>query len=51
MTGRNFAYPAGISVVPLVNTDYSTSFVFGWVKDNMDPALERMLDIVKTLAK
>ena len=51
VNGRNFAYPSGISVVPLENVDYSTSFVFGWVKDNMDPALERMLDIIKTLAK
>ena len=51
VTGRNFSFPNGISVVPLENTNYSTSFVFGWVKDNLDPALERMLDIVKILAK
>ena len=51
VTGRNFAYPSGISVVPLQDVSYTTSFVFGWVKGSMDPALERLLEIIKVLAK
>jgi DNA-binding transcriptional LysR family regulator len=51
VTGRNFVYPHGITVVPLEKVAHSTSFVFAWVKDSMDPALERLLDIVKVLAK
>ena len=51
VTGRNFAYPTGIAVVPLKDVNHSTSFVFAWVKGNMDPALERLLDIIKVLAK
>ncbi|GAA0749473.1 LysR family transcriptional regulator [Ideonella azotifigens] len=51
VTGRNFIYPNGITVVPLQDVSHATSFVLAWVKDKMDPALERLLDIVKLLAK
>ncbi len=51
VTGRNFAYPNGIAVVPLQDVNYTTNFVFGWVKGDMDPALERLLDIIKILSK
>lgn len=50
--GRNFAYnQAGLVVVPLDELNYLTTFVFGWVKGQRDPALERMVDIIKELSK
>lgn len=49
--GKNFVYPASLAVVPLEDINYATRFVFGWLKGPRDPALERMIDIVKTLAK
>jgi len=51
VTGRNFTYPPNIAVVPVADVSYSSSFVFGWVKGRQDPTLERMLEIVKALAK
>jgi DNA-binding transcriptional LysR family regulator len=49
--GKGFTYPSDLSVVPLESVSYSTNFIFGWVKGEKDPILERMIDIVKTLAK
>lgn len=50
-TGRDFVYPASVSVIPLENVTYSTSFIFGWVKGRRSPALDHMIDIVQTLAQ
>jgi DNA-binding transcriptional LysR family regulator len=49
--GRDFAYPAGLTVVPLEDVNYTSSFVFAWVKGQRDPALDRMIEIIKTLSK
>ena len=49
--GKHFAYPPGVTVIPLSDVDYVTSFVFGWVKGQRDPALDRMIEVVKTLSK
>jgi len=49
-TGRDFLYPASVSVIPLENVNYSTSFIFGWVKGRRSPALDHMIEIVQTLA-
>jgi DNA-binding transcriptional LysR family regulator len=49
-TGRDFLYPASVSVVPLANVSYSTAFIFGWVKGKRTPALDRMIDIVQALS-
>jgi DNA-binding transcriptional LysR family regulator len=49
-TGRDFVYPASVSVIPLENVSYSTSFIFGWVKGRRSPALDHMIEIVQTLA-
>lgn len=49
--GRNFNYPAELSVVPLSDVNYPTNFVFGWVKGDRDPALDQMIEIVKVLSK
>ena len=49
--GKGFSYPSDVSVVPVENVNYSTSFVFGWPKGEKDPIRSRMIDIVKTLAK
>jgi DNA-binding transcriptional LysR family regulator len=49
--GRNFTYPGSVAVVPLRDVDYTTSFVFGWVKGQKDPALDRMIEIVRALAR
>lgn len=51
VTGRNFVYPTGITVVPLQDVTHPTEFVLAWVKGSMDPLLERLLDIIKVLAK
>lgn len=50
-TGAEFAYPATVVVVPLADVDYSTSFIFGWVKGRRTPALDRMIEIVQALAQ
>jgi DNA-binding transcriptional LysR family regulator len=49
-TGRDFVYPASVSVVPLENVNYSTSFIFGWVKGKRTPALDHMIEIVQALS-
>lgn len=49
--GKNFSYPANLAVVPLREVNYTTSFVFGWVKGQSDPAVARMIEIVSTLAQ
>lgn len=49
-SGSDFVYPSGIAVVPIEDVSYSTSFVFGWVKGNRTPTLDRMIEIVQALA-
>ncbi|WPB55890.1 LysR family transcriptional regulator [Xylophilus sp. GOD-11R] len=49
--GRNFSYPDSLVVIPLHEVDYRMNFVFGWVKGQHDPVLERMLDVVKAVAR
>ena len=49
--GRDFSYPASLSVIPLSDVNYTTSFVFAWVKGQKDPTLDRMLEIIKAMAK
>jgi DNA-binding transcriptional LysR family regulator len=51
VAGKKFSYPPGLTVIPLDDVNYTTSFVFAWVKGQKDPSLDRMLEIVKTLAK
>jgi DNA-binding transcriptional LysR family regulator len=48
--GRNFTYPPGLRVIPLDEVDYVTRFVFGWVKGQRDPVLDRMIEIVASLS-
>ncbi len=49
--GKGFTYPSNLAFVPLENLHYPTSFIFGWVKGERDPLLDRMIEIVKELAK
>ena len=49
-TGRNFIYPANLSVKPLDDVNYTTTFIFGWVKGQKDPAVDRMIEIIKALS-
>ncbi|CAN7349384.1 LysR substrate-binding domain-containing protein [Variovorax sp. LjRoot178] len=51
VTGKGFSYPPNLCVVPLEDVNYPTTFVLGWVKGEKDPALERMIEIIKELAK
>jgi DNA-binding transcriptional LysR family regulator len=51
VTGKGFTYPKDLTIVPLENVNYPVSFIFGWVKGERDPILDRMIDIVKALAK
>jgi DNA-binding transcriptional LysR family regulator len=49
--GKNFAYPSNLSVVPLEDVNYPTSFIFGWVKGQRDPILDRMIEVVTALVE
>ena len=49
--GPNFTYPSGVSVVPLSDVNYTTSYVFAWVKGQKDPSLDRMIEVIKSLSK
>jgi DNA-binding transcriptional LysR family regulator len=49
--GRDFLYPSTVSVVPLENVSYSTSFIFGWLKGRRTPALDHMIEIIETFAE
>jgi DNA-binding transcriptional LysR family regulator len=49
-TGRNFTYPPSISVKPLEDVSYTTTFIFGWVKGQKDPAVDRMIEIIEALS-
>ncbi len=51
VTGANFTYPAGLTLLPLEDVKYSTTFAFGWIKGQKDPAVDRMIDIIKALSK
>jgi len=49
--GKDFRYPPGVTVVPLGEVNYMTSFVFAWIKGRRPPVLQRMLDIIRALAE
>jgi DNA-binding transcriptional LysR family regulator len=49
--GKNFQYPSDLTVIPLTNLDYSTRFIFGWVRRQNDPILDKMIEIVNNLSK
>jgi len=49
--GKNFSYPSNVVVVPLANIDYSPRFIFGWVKRQYDPILDKMIEIITELSK
>ncbi|NIF56077.1 LysR substrate-binding domain-containing protein [Burkholderia sp. Ax-1724] len=49
--GKNFHYPSDVTVIPLMNLNYSTRFIFGWVHRQNDPVLDKMIEIVKNLSK
>ena len=51
VTGRNFTYPPSVSVVSLEDVNYQTTFIFGWIKDQKDPAVDRMIEIVKSFSE
>lgn len=51
VTGRDFSYPPTLSVVPLADVKYPTTFILGWVKGEESPTLDRMIDIIKARAK
>ncbi|GJH30064.1 LysR substrate-binding domain-containing protein [Caballeronia novacaledonica] len=49
--GKNFVYPHQLSVVPLKDVNYPTSFIFGWVRGQRTPILDRMIEIITALAE
>jgi hypothetical protein len=51
VVGKNFQYPSDLTIIPLTNINYSTRFIFGWVRRQNDPILEKMIEIVKGLSK
>lgn len=51
VTGKDFTYPPSLSVIPLEDVNYPTTFLLGWVKGEKSPTLDRMIDIIKVLAK
>lgn len=48
VTGKNFSYPPSLSVIPLSDVNYPTTFVIGWVKGEKSPTLDKMIDIIKS---
>ncbi len=48
--GENFTYPQGLKVLPLSDVTYPTHFVLGWAKGKRPPALDHMIEIVKSLS-
>ena len=48
--GKNFLYPPELTVLPISDMHYPTTFVFAWVKGERTPALDRMIEIVESLA-
>jgi len=50
VTGKHFVYPSNLCIIPVADVDYPTSFIFGWVKGQRDPSLDRMIEIVSELA-
>lgn len=50
-TGRNFTYPPNLCVKPLDDVKYTTTFIFGWIKGRKDPAVDRMIEIIKTMSR
>lgn len=51
VTSPDFTYPQSLSVIPLVDVNYPTTFILGWVKGERTPTLDRMIDIIKSLSK
>ena len=49
VTGKGFAYPSSLSVIPLADVEYPTTFILGWVKGEKPPTLDRMLEVIKLL--
>lgn len=49
VTGKGFAYPSSLSVIPLADVEYPTTFILGWVKGKKQPTLDRMLEVIKLL--
>ncbi len=49
VTGAHFTYPSGVRMLPLEDVQYPTMFVFGWVKGQNDPAVDRMIDVIDAL--
>jgi DNA-binding transcriptional LysR family regulator len=47
---KDFRYPESVTVLPLDDVSYSTSFVFAWLKDDRNPLLRRMVEVVQTLS-
>lgn len=48
--GKNFMYPPDLTVLPISDMNYPTNFVFAWVKGERTPALDRMIEIVESIA-
>lgn len=46
---KGFNYPSGVSLIPLDDVEYETTFSLSWLEGATDPLLERMLDIVRKL--
>jgi DNA-binding transcriptional LysR family regulator len=51
ITGNGFSYPDDVSIVPLKDFSYPSSFIFGWFKDQRGPTVDRMIEIVENLVK
>ncbi|HSW16498.1 MAG TPA: LysR family transcriptional regulator [Ramlibacter sp.] len=50
VSGKDFIYPSGLSIVPLSDVSYTTTFVLGWLKGRTEPVLDRLVAIVKELS-
>jgi len=51
VAGKNFNYPSSLVVIPFTDVNYPTTFVLGWLKGRTEPVLDKLVAIVKELAK
>ncbi|MFT3816549.1 MAG: LysR substrate-binding domain-containing protein [Rubrivivax sp.] len=49
VSGKDFSFPLGLTVLRLQDVSFPTTFALVWVKGQMDPVLERFVETVRDL--
>jgi len=50
VSGNDFIYPKGLTVIKLSNVNYKTVFQLGWLKGHTEPVLDQLIELVKELS-